>query len=363
MKDIMNGIEKKIAHVSGENSSDLVMKKRMEFFKAVSPKFLSVINEAEQEATNSKKQENIDFINMINQVVRLSPVYIGYIEKNINQLDKEVLKDIMQLSRSALFFNLKTFKHIEKNILAEYRENHPDFDNIGKDQWKGIKGFLYGPQFNQERENLREKLLLALKGEIENNIFDPNSLDHVERFLSVEMSGEESRIQRLRYIEENKNKILEYASLRMDDFEQFLLEKTENVDLKNNNFLIRLEEELSSIKSEDLSEAMGKVIAIKDRQEKIRFVRDLRFKRISRVLLEEKVLSFKSEILNDPNLKKIIGSNLRNKIYIDNFLNTLKKTEKIEKGKRKMIILELLDSFNIGIEQKNNISEFIDKYF
>ncbi|MCX6810799.1 MAG: hypothetical protein NTY30_03700 [Candidatus Berkelbacteria bacterium] len=334
---------------------------REEYFRIVAPKVSAVVDFLLASAEKIGDLQLQAFAQFAKDKVELARQCFDYIrqETNISPEDK---KHLFNLAKSALLLNLETFKYGEKTELRTFLSNHDDLARMIESRWSGAKDMLYDPSKNDIRENFRETVRRMLSAEIEARQFDPNSsIEHLERFLPT-MPGSTSTEESINsYLQSSESTIREYAGMNMIDFAKYVQAKvseTHGQNLQTNPDLIKIEEELSSIKKKNL-EAAGTNVNYIDRQEKLRLVRDLRFGRIAPEELQTEPAI--TEIYEDPDYNKIIGQNLRQhrQAFNDEVLSSID----LPPEERKTRLINLLESFGLSEPNLIAVEELVMKYF
>jgi len=200
----------------------------------------------------------------------LAGQYLLFLRKEGETIGLSEFQTILWMVKSCLFLNIKTFKMAERK-LGDFRATNPEFESLNspgtnKEPWKGIKAVLYGPEFNDSREQYRELVRPLARKYLDQ--FDDGQLDHLERFLPIDYSQVGLRESVQAHLRENLPKIEKWARMSLEEFEEWIKTLSEN-DLK------LLDEELASLNNkQDFSSVKWR---IKYKPKKLRAVRQLRF--------------------------------------------------------------------------------------
>jgi len=223
-----------------------------------------------QEVRRAIKGDN-DFFAKVLRLNALAEKYLDYISGNYNLSDEEFLL-ILRMIKSCLFLNIKVFKRTERKM-ADFRQKNPEFEkfnspNTDNEPWKGIKDFLYNPDWNDDREEYRESVRPLAKKYLQD--FDDGQLDHLERFLPIDCSCGALQESVQNYLRNNLESIKFWAVMKLNNFEDWLR------DLSDEE-LLRLDEEIASLNNKRDFSAVGVNWRISYKSKKLRAVRQLRF--------------------------------------------------------------------------------------
>jgi len=308
------------------------------------------------EASQNIEIKKPEFSAKLSQIYTLATTYIDFLEKHKKELSAEQFGAISKMAKSCLLLNLKTFKQTEEQTLLDFRRQHPDFENLNKpgtqnEPWKDIKTFLYNTKYNNERERLREAILVAATPLIQVQQFHPNNVEHLERFLPTP-KGMTLKDSIISYVKEHQSSINEWSSATIEQFEKYLITLIseflgQRQGLQEHPRLKQLEEEMASIKFEYIQAILGNKAKFLERAKKIKLVRDLRFGRISPQDLKKQIEVREAEITNDPNLKKEFGPLLKNKL--DDFIKILIDTKGMPPAERMERLKNHLNTYGESI--------------
>lgn len=233
---------------------------------------------------------------------------------------------------------------------------------------KEFRRALYDPKFNDEREAFRELLIRKIQEADPQNTGEGKTLQHLERFLPFEEDAQNLDDSISKYLaKEYENSISRWISLELNDFKKYTLEELGvkgQEGLKENVFLKKTEEELASIKSAQVNEFAGKSISYKDREQKLKFIRDLRFDRVAIAELKKQLQEAKKgEVFDPKNIKKELGRHLKKHLAV--FVSKLKETEGLGKEARKQALLDFVDGLGEDLQDdsKQEVVDFIEKAF
>lgn len=238
-------------------------------------------------------------------LIHLGNGYIEWLDANRDKVpDEETFRAVASLARSSLFLNFKYYEKAAKKIRA-YIQSQPELERLnapGKQgsPWLGFETILSGILFNDARERYREEVLQKAGELAETGDLMPTHFNHLKRYLFDTVSRRPGDQTAYSYIALHAADIGRWAPLSLQDFQAFVLSRLGNYVgvLSQNESLRKLEEELSSIKPNDLlRHRLTAKTGYHDRAKKLAFVRDVRFKRID-------VDKLKSEIAARDSKKK-----------------------------------------------------------
>ncbi len=267
------------------------------------------------------------FYVIADKIIGLGNDLEAFLETHIAELAEEQQINIRRMTTACYTLNLKLF-YLNNNsegteLSAKFADYPHEYSSTENDQWGGIKSILYGPSFNDVREEFRYRMVTSiLKTRPDYNI---SSLDHLERFLPV-IEGKNAAETTILTLTENPANF----QLLNIDFERFKLGIAMTLreagvtgagakeDMRANDYLRRVEEILASTGDAHLKKigqlypnfaADNKVmLTFTAKQEKIAFIRALRFGLLGDT---ETVLKDILEISNSPDFGKDFGRLLR----------------------------------------------------
>ncbi len=295
----------------------------------------------------SKADVDVQFWTKIESIHKLAKSYMEYLSLHQNNLSEEMAKYIVRMAISCMTLNLKVFKQTEKHRdMTVFRGQNPDFENLNypsenQEVWQGIKTILYGSEYNSDREVFRETVLLYNDGS-----FIEGALDHLERFLPQEEESATLQQSIEIYIARNRGEISKWVSIDIENFKEYLIQLIGDCDgeISENNRLTTLDAEAASIKFEYLKSVIGKKVIFKDRAQKIRLIRDIRFGRVDVKVLKKEIIDRKKEITKHPEIDRIFGPLLRGKW--NEFKQLLKETINDEPTTRMYKARATLEGYN-----------------
>lgn len=302
-----------------------------------------------------------DFLVKLTQLLKLGSGYLEYLKSHIDEFENtdDIFRQILTLAKSSFTMNIKLYVDSIKKV-SNYVNDHPDLYNLNPPgaqdgPWSGIKEFLYHSKNNLHRENFREALTTTINENGASSILKDGDLDHLERFL-VDSLNRPPHEFIPEYFEEHQAEILAWTRLSYAEFQQYVLEKidTKN-DLTTDGWLLRLEEELASIKQDVVKSNYT------DREKKLRLVRDLRFNRVSYESLSAEVAKHRSEISHDDlaKLSKRFGPVLRKNLSV--LMELVTSTQGLESAERSTMVQTALQSHNIPDEIIQDVLAYLSE--
>lgn len=208
---------------------------------------------------------------------------------------------------------------------------------------------------NDIREQFREGILKRAKELIETGDFSPRDVDHLERFLLDPKGRVPSEFVK-EYVQLHISEIKQWSALSLDDFQEYVITRSGNLDgdISQNNFLRQLDEEIASIKPDDLK---GLNIKYADRQKKLAFIRDFRFGRINSEEIKIEVGKRASEITRRPDLK-LIAPHLKQ--FYSKFRDELIATIGTDAKLRKEALESLLSSYSLPTADEQFVHDYLE---
>lgn len=308
----------------------------------------------------SKGAEQHPFNVRASELVKLGDGYTTYLETHADEItDEKTFQAIASLAKTSLLMNIEQYRTtIQK--MSEYVKDHQELNNLNipgdTSPWNNITEALYYSKHNDIREKFRESILLKAKDDIKSGEFDIRDVDHIERFLTDPKDGRTPKEFIPEYIGQYIKEIRQWSPLTIDMFQEHVVSQIENFqgDLSQNEYLKQLDEEIASIKQKNLQKVS---LQFADRQEKLAFIRDLRFGRVNLDEVKSEVAKRMEEITRRTDLKTLAP---HLKAFFPPFLSTLKSTVGANTGERKPILLALVESYGLAAEAKQAVLDYLE---
>lgn len=299
-------------------------------------------------------------------LIKLGADYTDWLDANKDKVpDDKTFKNIVAMAKSAMLMNIKQYvaavQPIGQFVSSDAALNELNPPGKQDGPWSGIKEVLYHTPSNDAREKLREGILMQAKELVAAGELDPRQLDHMERFL-VDPKGRPPSQFIPEYIATHAGDIVQWSPLGIEDFQGYVITNLgiQTGDLSRNDFLRRLDEELASIKPENLKSVEAtKKTQYADREKKLAFIRDLRFGRIDFEEVKANAAKRANEISRRPDLKSL-APHLRSNYPA--FMRLLQDTAGQDPAERREIVSTLVGGYDMTPEARQAVLDYIEQH-
>jgi len=317
-----------------------------------------IVDSVNQE--QSKGTEQHPFNIRTSELVKLGNGYTTYLENHADEItDEKTFQAIASLAKTSLLMNIEQYGVTIRNI-SGFVEQHPELNELNPPKkqdgpWSGIKETLYYSSNNDIREQFREGILTRASEDIQSGDFSPRDVDHLERFL-VDPQGRMPGQFIPEYIAAHAGEIKIWSPSALDIFQEHVINKIGDNpgNLSQNEYLKQLDEEIASIKPNDLQKVS---VQFADRQAKLAFIRDLRFGRVDFDMVKSEAKKRMGEITRRQDLKSL-ATHL--KASFPPFLATLKSTAGASIAERKPILIALVESYGLEAAAKQAVLGYLE---
>lgn len=320
-----------------------------------------VVSEANREQA---QRESNPFTVKVNDLGKLGNGYIMWLDTNRDKVpDDKTFQAIASLAKTSLLLNLEQYVRTIREI-GEYVKSQPELDALnppGKKDgpWVGIKEVLYYTSFNDAREQFREGVLQGARSLIAAGELNPRLLDHIERFL-VDPQKRLPHQFIAEYVARHVTDLQQWVPLTLENFKAYVATRLGNIngDLSENTFLKQMDEEIASIKPDNLQAVnVTRRTKYMDRQAKLAFIRDLRFGRENIGNVNREIALKVGEITNIPTLAGDLAPKLRQ--HWKGFQEELKATIGQESQTRKEALSGIVSSYGLSQQDLEFILDYL----